>query len=486
MRESPDSKDLGSYYTPAAVVRTLVSWATNGGSPGAVLDPSCGDGRFLAGLDNAVGVDVDPEAAGYASQHVGAHIITADFFAWASETDRRFAAAVGNPPFIRYQRFAGEPRLRALRYCAAQGVKLSGLSSSWAPFVVAASSLLMKGGRLAFVVPAEIGHAVYAKPVVKYLLSSFEHVEIVAVREKLFPGLSEDCWLLRAKGFGGRSVAIHFVRLDHLHVEEQSWKFESVSVAELDRWGFRLRAFLLPVPIRDTYLDVAVAASAQRLGEVARVGIGYVTGANDFFHLRPSTVASLDIPDDVLRISVRSNRDLVVDDINSDVVASWLADDRPVLLLDLVDVEDLPKTVARYLDTPEGRLASERYKCRNRDPWFAVPDVQTPDAFLTIMSGQEPRLVGNSARVTCTNSIHAVHFLNKGDAARYICGWRNELTTLSCELEGHSLGGGVLKIEPGEARRVFLAPELGISEEHKTALRQGIRELRKWRHFHAA
>jgi adenine-specific DNA methylase len=184
MRESPDSKELGSYYTPAAVVRTLVSWATNGGSPGAVLDPSCGDGRFLAGLDNAVGVDVDPEAAGYASRHIGAHIITADFFAWASETDRRFAATVGNPPFIRYQRFAGEPRLRALRYCAAQGVKLSGLSSSWAPFVVAASSLLMKGGRLAFVVPAEIGHAVYAKPVVRYLLSSFERVEIVAVREK--------------------------------------------------------------------------------------------------------------------------------------------------------------------------------------------------------------------------------------------------------------------------------------------------------------
>ena len=52
MRESPSRKDLGSYYTPAAVVRTLVSWATKRGPSGPVLDPSCGDGRFLVGLED--------------------------------------------------------------------------------------------------------------------------------------------------------------------------------------------------------------------------------------------------------------------------------------------------------------------------------------------------------------------------------------------------------------------------------------------------
>jgi hypothetical protein len=93
---------------------------------------------------------------------------------------------------------------------------------------------------------------------------------------------------------------------------------------------------------------------------VARVGIGYVTGANDFFHLRPSRVASLDIPDDVLRISVRSNRDLAVDDVTSEVVASWLAEDRPVLLLDLVDVKDLPKTCGFTLV----RCLGGRARCR--------------------------------------------------------------------------------------------------------------------------
>ena len=486
MRESPSRKDLGSYYTPAAVVRTLVSWVRERGPSGPVLDPSCGDGRFLTGLEDAVGVDVDPVAAAQASRRVDGEIVTADFFEWAPEANRRFAAVVGNPPFIRYQRFSGQARRRALDYCAAQGVRLSGLCSSWAPFVVAASSLLKRGGRLAFVVPAEIGHAVYARDVVRYLLRSFERVEVIAVREKLFPDLSEDCWLLRASGFGGRADAIHFVRLDALRTDDGAWAFESVSVDELDRWGFRLRALLVHSAIRTAYLDIAVHAAASRLGNLARIGIGYVTGANDFFHLRPSRVHALGIPRKLLRVSVRSNRDLAVDDVDDDLVRSWLVRDRPVLLLNLAGKTDLPPSVEAYLDSDAGQAARQSYKCRNRQPWFAVPDVRTPHAFLSIMSGRGPRLVGNSAGVTCTNSVHAVQFLDKSDIMRYVSNWTNELTTLSCELEGHALGGGVLKIEPAEARRVLLAPELDLSEEQKELLRSGTRHLRKWRNFRAA
>ena len=102
------------------------------------------------------------------------------------------------------------------------------------------------------------------------------------------------------------------------------------------------------------------------------------------------------------------------------------------------------------------------------------------------MSGRGPRLVGNSAGATCTNSVHAVEFLNGADPMRYVRTWRNELTTLSCEIEGHSLGGGLLKMEPAEARRVLLAPELDLAEEQRELLLSGTRELRRWRHFRAA
>jgi tRNA1(Val) A37 N6-methylase TrmN6 len=125
-----------------------------------------------------------------------ATVLSHDFFEWAATTGDRFDCAAGNPPFIRYQTSKGETRKRAQALCAAQGADFNGLASSWAPFLVAAASLLAPGGRLAFVVPAEIGHAPYAAPLLEYLVRNFATVHVVAYREKLFPDLSEDCWLL--------------------------------------------------------------------------------------------------------------------------------------------------------------------------------------------------------------------------------------------------------------------------------------------------
>jgi hypothetical protein len=111
-----------------------------------------------------------------------------------------------------------------------------------------------------------------------------------------------------------------------------------------------------------------------------------------------------------------------------------------------------------------------------------VPDVTTPDAFLSIMSNRMPRLVANSGQAVCTNSVHAVRF-NKGIAPLpFIHGWNSELTRLSCEVEGHALGGGLLKLEPAEARRVVIAPELRTDEDVESSLNAALRYLQMRRH----
>ena len=484
LQESPHLKDLGAYYTPVDVVRSLAGWASAGLAEPRVLDPSCGDGRFLEGFSKAVGVDVDPQAVSVARSRLGStSVIAGDFFEWAAEAAERFDAAIGNPPFIRYQRFRGEPRERALKYCRNQGVDLPALSSSWAPFIVGAASLLLPGGRLAFVVPAEIGHAVYARPLIRWLLASFARVEVIAVREKLFPDLSEDCWLLRAGGFGNSTEMLHFVRLASFDPDESVWVEEAISVAELAEWGFRLRPLLLSAEVRDTYQRLAASLDVKRLGDLAQLGIGYVTGANDFFHLRPSEATSLRIDPSVLRVAVRANRDLAdLVDVTQEVVNDWVSKDRPVLLLDLSETEALSPEIEAYLESSGGIQARKAYKCRTRSPWYVVPDVRPPDAFLSLMSGVSARLVANSAGAVCTNSLHAVRFGNGTDVAACVRSWQKPLTTLSCEIEGHALGGGLLKLEPGEARQVLLAPGLQLTAERIRVLEDSIRELREWRH----
>jgi predicted RNA methylase len=328
------AKELGAYYTPPEVVADLVHWATRGSSEAHVLDPACGDGRFIAGLGKAVGVDIDPEAIIKArARSSEPQLIQGDFFEWALATTDRFDAVVGNPPFIRYQRFIGENRRRAIAACAVFGVEISGLASSWAPFVVAAASMLRVGGRLAFVVPSEISYATYARPVVEFLVNRFSRVEIQAVQEKLLPSLSEDCWLLHADGFGGRSESVDLCIARHYDGASTEWRRVVAARSDLATGSYRLRPFLLSHGVRELYFSLLQEPTVQRLGSVAKIGIGYVTGANDFFHLSHSEIERLGIPRKYTRPSVRSNRDLVGQDIGEQTVRGWIAADRRTTFL---------------------------------------------------------------------------------------------------------------------------------------------------------
>ena len=478
-------KHSGAYYTGDAVVEALVGWAVRG-EHDRMLDPSCGDGRFLATHRNSVGIEQDDAAASRAiARAPWALVHEGDFFQWAEATAERFDCAAGNPPFIRYQTFKGDVRARAIDLCRKHGAEFNGLSSSWAPFLVATASLLKTGGRMAFVVPAEIGHAPYAAPLLDYLVANFTRVQVVAVREKLFPELSEDCWLLYTEGFGGSTDHIRFTVQDRF-----VWSMrppataERVAVAEFQGvWNRRLRPFLLPSPIRDLYRVAATHADSRRFSEIAQVGIGYVSGDNDFFHLRPSQADQWGIPPTLLHPSVRNSRVLPARQITPKTVESWRKADAPALLLRLQRGTKVPIAVRRYLDSEAGQIARTAYKCRKREPWYAVPDVQVPDFVLTYMSGRSVSLVRNSASVTCTNTVHGVRIRDQALAAKLLPSWGSPFIQLSCELEGHALGGGMLKIEPREAGRVLFPAPVLVPELDAATIAEGVTIMQRWRHY---
>lgn len=476
-------KQLGAYYTPGEAVHSLVRWAVRQPTD-RLLDPSSGDGRFLAQHQRCVGVEQDPSAAALSRARAPwALVHEGDFFSWAASTRERFECAAGNPPFIRYQRFSGEVRERAFRLCASLGALFSGLSASWAPFLVAAASLLKPGGRMAFVVPAEIGHAPYAQPLLQYLTDNFEDVRLLAVRNKIFHELSEDVWFLYAGGFGERANEI-------LLASEEKFFFCSeppadgvrISVNEWQRWSYRLRPFLIGEAARDLYRHVIEQPTSRRLGSIAQVGIGYVTGANDFFHLRPSQASKVGIPDVLLQPTVRNGRALSGHAVTRTTVRGWLARDEPVLLLRLSSEIDLPKSVQQYLNTTAGQDARRSYKCSSRSPWYVVPDVVIPDAFLSYMSGEGPALVANRARCTCTNSIHTVRLSGGMTLSSLQLAWPHLFTRLSCEIEGHPLGGGMLKVEPREAQKIVVAGRRRWGRGELELIDEALEILRRWRH----
>lgn len=260
-----------------------------------------------------------------------------------------------------------------------------------------------------------------------------------------------------------------------------------MSVEEWRRlWNRRLRPNLLPKSARDAYSAAARDQETIRFGDIASIGIGYVTGANDFFHLRPSAAVAWDIPEQLLRPTVRNGRALPARSLTRRTVEGWRQTDEPMLLLDIPRAADLPSGVEKYLGTELGRVARGAYKCRTREPWYSVPHVKVPDYFLTYMSGTSPNLVRNSARVTCTNAVHCVR-LHEGETGRRVFdAWDSPFVQLSCELEGHPLGGGMLKLEPGEASRIAVPSAARMADLTGADIREAVSSMRAWRHHGAA
>lgn len=497
------AKAFGAYYTDATVAGFLVRWAVRAPSD-TVLDPSFGGGVFLhAALrrllqlggnprNQIFGIEIDP-AVHVQTQKVLAeqggicpsNLICSDFFEVSPGRIPAPTAVVGNPPFIRYQRFSGEGRARALAKAASEGVMLSRLSSSWAPFLVHSVALLSKGGRLGMVIPTELLHAAYARPLLEYLAGRFERITLVTFRERLFPHLSQDTLLLLAEGKGSRAPQFHLLDLaapsDLEKLEPGRCQTQPIEAQELASGRTRAIEYLIPHNARALYQELSHSPLTTRLGALADVGIGYVTGNNLFFHLSPGQVAEWGIPPQYLKPAVRRARGLKGLRFSERDWQEALSTGEAGYLLHISSNEDLPDGLRRYLAHGQSQGVHQAYKCRVREPWYSVPQVYPPDAFLTYMSGNYPRLVANDARAVAPNSLHVLRLRSTQGRAGNLAGlWQTSLTRLSAEIEGHAMGGGMLKLEPGEAEKVVLAaPSLppesleALSQELDSLVRAG-------------
>jgi adenine-specific DNA-methyltransferase len=476
------AKAFGAFYTDVQVADFLVWWAVRS-STDTVLDPSFGGGVFLRAAcrrleelgasprDQIFGVELDErvhqEITSKLRQEFSLsprRLVCNDFFAIEDSERERVDVVVGNPPFIRYQRFTGLTRERALHQAARAGVRVSALASSWLPFLIHSVAQLKDGGRLAMVLPFELTHAAYARQGLEYLRRSFGAVNLLTFRQKLFQDLSEDTLLVLADQKGGSAGSWRWRDLAHAGdlaniIRSETREIYRCRVLDADLLASgqdRLVDHLIPRKARELYRELMASRRTVRLGELADVGIGYVTGANDFFHLSPAAAQSWHIPDQFLRAAVRRGRSLRGLFFTTQDWQTGVRHGAASYLLHIGPNDHIPPSIRRYLDT--GQHIRSGFKVRTRNPWYSVPHVYQPDAFLSYMSGATPRLVANDAGVVAPNSLHILRLhagvsLHQGALAAL---WQTSLTRLSVELEGHALGGGMLKLEPTEAEHVVL------------------------------
>jgi len=471
MSTATQRKILGAFYTSDPVARFLVRWAIRKVDD-TVLDPSCGDGVFLqAASEHALslgnprpqiwGVDVNPVALRASRlRSPDAQVLEASFFSLRPGDVPPVTAVVGNPPFIRYQTFNGKQRADALRCALDAGVELPQLCSSWAPFIVHAATFLRQGGRLGMVVPAELIHARYAREVLRFLLRKFGRITVRMFQKKMFEELSEDTILLLCENFGepcGWFSITPATCIEDARADEKDTI--PVDIEAISCGRHRLTRYLLPPKARHLYESMAAENGVVTLGEAADVGIGYVTGCNNYFHLTAKEAKEWRVPPGYLAPAVLSLGDFHGTVFRLSDWAQLLDSGQKTYLLRIpaLKTEELPKGLSEYIFQGEERRISKHFKCRVRETWYSVPHVRVGDAFLSYMSGSSPKLVRNAAGFVAPNTLHIVRFERGWKWTPFVAGWNSSLTRLSCEIEGHPLGGGMLKLEPSEAESVIVA-----------------------------
>lgn len=447
-------KVRGGYYTPTPVARFLAGWVCESGP--RILEPSCGDGQILRELtaltDQAHGVELVASEA--AKSRKFASVDIDNFFKWLHNTAAgSWDGVAGNPPYIRFGNWESRQREPALELMRRAGLRPTKLTNAWVPFVVASTTLVRDGGRVGLVIPAELLQVTYAAQLREFLLSRFGEITLVTFERLVFDGVLQEVVLFCGIVGGGpaRIRTLHLRDADalaHADIDVEHRRSAPALLHEQEKWT---KYFLEPGEI-ELLRRLKQSGTLIRLGSMAGVDVGIVTGRNNFFTFTDAEARKLGLTAHCVPLVSRSSQldGLVYD---ADCRASDLAARHRTWLLD-APREPADTALLDHIAAGEAAGVHTGYKCSLRKPWWTTPSLWIPDLFLLRQIHLAPRLTVNDAAATSTDTVHRIRLLQAVDPAALAAVFHNSATFAFSEIMGRSYGGGILELEPREAEQL--------------------------------
>lgn len=464
----------GGYYTPKLIANYLSNWALRNQNE-RVLEPSCGDGNFIESAFevseskainiNLVAVEIDAEEIAKAKSRVSSgkvEWINEDFFraySKLSQVENKFDVVIGNPPFIRFQYFDDESRDIAFNHLRNIGYKPTKLANSWAAFTQLSIDLLNDGGRLGMVIPAELLQVKYASELRERIVKHFDHIILVGFKNLVFPDIQQEVVLLLAEGKHskeGNICDVHTIQVESERDLDTTILEDKISHTEAKHThpGMKWTSFFLPEEYFSALDRLQKHKNLVKLGDLASVDVGIVTGRNNYFVLNDETVDQYDLINYCTPMVGRTSAINTID--FNDFMFSKSRVKYPSYLLDLKNIEEnnFSNGLREYISLGEDASVHTGYKCSVRKRWYEVPSIYISDGFLFRQIYKYPLLVSNTAKVACTDTIHRVRLLKDISMSQLSAAFVNSLTFAWSEVCGRSYGGGVLELETREAEEL--------------------------------
>ncbi len=467
-------KKNGSYYTPSFLAEFIVRHVLSGFNTKdelTILEPSVGDGGFiracktqLTNQSNKVSFTciekLKPEidkaielSKAFGKKNVQFHFECGDFLKWQDTNSERYSLSIGNPPYIKKNLLNGVQIETCKNIHESVDIHATTVKNIWSSFLIKCTELLKPDGVLAFVLPAELLQAKFAKPICDFLKARFERIELFTFNDLLFDSIGQDTIILI--GFKKSvSKGIYYTTIkDKSELENDSFvlsKNDSLVKSDI-KWIHHI------LTGEEIELLCKLKSTLKPVSHFCTSKPGIVTGANKFFIIDDDTekkyrLGSLSKP--IIQKGFFVNGSVVFDvhDLKA-LQESGL----PAKFLKFKDKgqRSYSKSIQGYLRLGVKEEVHKRYKSLQRERWFVVPNVSDPpEGFFFKRCHQYPKLLKNNAGVYVTDSAYEITMKDDHTIENLIYSFYNSLSLCFAEMEGRYYGGGVLELTPKEFKKI--------------------------------
>ncbi|MBX3036013.1 MAG: SAM-dependent DNA methyltransferase [Anaerolineales bacterium] len=522
-----EKKLKGAFFTSGDVSNYLVNRVIVDTNQ-KILEPSFGDGSFVNAIiqkynefwsinklkENFYGVEIREDSL---SQNIDISLLDSKkitFRDFLSVEPFPVDVVIGNPPYVGLNKLPVNEQKRAQKLISLRGFNMQSSGSLWFPFVLHSCAFLKQGGTFAFVLPFEVTYVRYAKQLWKFLSQHFSELTIVRVYEDMFPNVDVETVLLIAKGYGGTTNFVNYEMystktkmLNGMIDKENPISVESIlSGSRPFIYSLLSEAHIRIIgKLRDKGL-------LRPITDFCKFKIGYVSADQEYFHPSEEQIEEFGLSGEELLPAIVNAKILKNENIGLSI------NPKQVKKKLFYPQKMITPASKKYIKHGEKIGVNQRFKCRQRHPWFITPSIETPDIILTVF-GDKPRMYVNKGKYIASNSLLCGFIQNKSvDLDDFVASWYNSLTLLFIELKIHSLGGGVLVFIPGEADALeiidpnslvsinknfykeldealksgqlekayslgdkYILESIGLSKEEICLMTDAVKMLRKWR-----
>jgi len=450
----------GQFWTPSWLAKVMAGWVTQD-RPGVLFDPAVGPGTFFAAA----------REAGFAGEFHGFelhsnafadgwklglkpddfhHVRMGDFI--SASLPEKFPAIVSNPPYIRHHRLTQEQKLELKQLAQNHlGFALDGRVGLHVFFLLKCLALLAPGGRLAFLLPADVCEGISSLAFWNRIGQQYRLVAAMTFADEAAPFPTVD------------TNAMVFLFAKEPPTENFMWLRVCERDSEAVSGVLDGRKPSSAVNLHRRKLAEALKTGLSRppraqnrlgipLSHFAKVVRGIATGGNEFFFLTREQVHSHNLPERFFRRAVGRTRDCPGDRLTTADLDRLETAGRATWLLNLADEpsEKLPTPLRTYLKSGERAGLSGRSLIKTRRPWYKMEKRTPPPILFAYLGRRDCRFILNEANVVPLTGFLCVYpwDTTPGGVKKLWRALNHPDTLANLGFVSKSYGSGALKTEP--------------------------------------